>query len=838
MPGRKITSLITVILFVTQTAAYSAPVSLVTAPLQENSSFALPLDLPQSLGSVEETYAAPENSVTLIHIQDAHGSYEAQKNIRDILRTLAEQHKIKLIFVEGAQTALDPNLFHFFEDPSLNLKAADTLMRHGEFSGAEMFLLEQSFLKNKGTLRRLKLRASASVPEPRGSGLTTGYGIEQPDLYRHDLILFRKIMNKNETAAQFMAGLLLQTQILEDPIFTKELNTFMNAWKRHNEGGELLRYAGFLAKQAAKHLDLNLRDPANQDTYPVLIRMLQLKKVQSGLDSGKIEKEKAAILEALKSKLDTESYENLKALGSPASEKSRTNPRYLLEKIAEQAKDSGFSFTNYPHFSLFAACLIFKHEITSQQLFKEMDSLADQLFEVLPKTVAEKELLLLVRNLAKLKKLFSLELSREEYESVQKAPYAFKPSILIEKIQELAAGSRSKVSPWADSQKSDADSRFEEALEFYRLAKERENFFLEKTLGEMEKRHETKAVLITGGFHTQGLQEIMKQKGISYALVSPKLSDAKESRDHYLKAMMGINERPEAAIDESQIALFMQLLPYAAQQNLAEKNHLDARTRFAAMVLLNLAHRHGKLAELRRIAAKTPQYSPYFTAASLGDENVTVQQAVKAVEETVPGLLRAHAQNTTPENFIRSNETAAFWRALHQLVMRKDRPSEKDIASSGLPAWTHERWQLFILDDRLDFAIRVDMGDTSYKFLEQKILELVLKINPQAAVLAPIAQRIPQPPKPRQKTYTRRSAMGTTGGNEYFETWLGWHTIRTQDDEQLMKVIEYIKRGEDIPEEEQRLPLRQVANRSQVRMFTVINPRKITPPQAPKKASG
>jgi|GEM_PF-2423858 len=1015
-PWKKSFSLVTAILFLTQTIAYSAPVSLLTPPLHTKfSSLELSLEIPKPLGQIEEIYQAPESTAAIIHIQDAHGSYEAQKNIRDILRTLVTQQNFKLILVEGAQTALEPNLFHFFKDSSLNLKAADTLMRHGEFSGAEMFLLEESFSKNAKTK-------------------TTGQGIEHPELYRHDLILFRKIMAEKDSAGELIIGLRNRLKILENHIFSKELNRFVNEWERHREEGSLIRYAGLLADHAEKHLGLNLRNPVNQGAYPALLRVLTLKEIQTGMDPKKIEQEKKSILEFLKGKIDEKLYAAFAALGAQSHDGHEENPRHLLEKISEQAEPSGFSFKAYPNFSLFAACSIFEHEITSQELFKEIDGLTDQLFEALTKTDSEKNLLLLIRNLAALKKLFSLELSREEYENILKAPYAFKPVSLTEKIRELAVSSRSKVIPWEGSQEATAVRHFEEALEFYRLARERENFFLKKALDEMKKRHETKAVLITGGFHTQGLQEIMKQKGISYALVSPKVGDAKESRVNYLKAMLGTNERPEASVEESQIALYMQLISHAAQQKLSEKSHIEARNRFAALVLWNLALRYKQLAEIRRIAREMPQYRPFLLeqaqanrqgqpdraadgglseparasgnslgkteqlvfvsphfppidldtlegeeevfdseihyqpflmreerlvlpymgnlryarqtleelvlnalragetitgtqnpsvrvamhayddaffrltveqpledasrldrlreihagfrdggtaflespkqdtgmasssvqrnngffnvakfmqetpvtliysyvpdrkilttilyfrlkrnapqAASLGDEEVPLQNAIKAVEETVPGLLAAHGRNLTTEDFIRSLETAVFWRALHQLNMHKGLPNEKDVADSGLPAWAHDLWQLFILDDRLDFAMRVDMGDTSYKFIEQKILELIQKINPQVAILAPIAQRIPQPKKLREKTYTRRSAMGTTGGNEYFETWLGWQTIRTQDDEKLMEVMEYIKRGEEIPADKQRLLPRQVSDRSQVRMFT------------------
>jgi len=50
----------------------------------------------------------------------------------------------------------------------------------------------------------------------------------------------------------------------------------------------------------------------------------------------------------------------------------------------------------------------------------------------------------------------------------------------------------------------------------------------------MKDQNKKKAVLVTGGFHTEGLSELFRERGISYVVVSPKITN-EFSREKYLK---------------------------------------------------------------------------------------------------------------------------------------------------------------------------------------------------------------------------------------------------------------------------------------------------------------
>ena len=62
------------------------------------------LSIPSQYGTVKEVFrpqAVPENSCTIIYIQDADCNYQAQKNMAQFLEYLVKEHSLKLIMVEG-----------------------------------------------------------------------------------------------------------------------------------------------------------------------------------------------------------------------------------------------------------------------------------------------------------------------------------------------------------------------------------------------------------------------------------------------------------------------------------------------------------------------------------------------------------------------------------------------------------------------------------------------------------------------------------------------------------------------------------------------------------------
>ena len=137
---------LTLVAFVMTQVVTPAPAYAAAAHYFPTEVSALPtfeISVPSTLGTVETLIQGTEN--TLVHIQTAHGNYEAQKSIQGILKHLRDNYGFNKILLEGSAHKLEPELLRLFpKDMRLTKKILDRLMRQAYVKGSEMFLLEEA----------------------------------------------------------------------------------------------------------------------------------------------------------------------------------------------------------------------------------------------------------------------------------------------------------------------------------------------------------------------------------------------------------------------------------------------------------------------------------------------------------------------------------------------------------------------------------------------------------------------------------------------------------------------------------------------------------------------
>ncbi|NTU50430.1 MAG: hypothetical protein HGA87_06090, partial [Desulfobulbaceae bacterium] len=73
---------------------------------------------------------------------------------------------------------------------------------------------------------------------------------------------------------------------------------------------------------------------------------------------------------------------------------------------------------------------------------------------------------------------------------------------------------------------------------FYQLADTRSRHFAGNLLKKMDEKHESLAVVITGGFHTNGMLEELRKKDIGYVSVKPRLTQ-QDAANPYFSLLQG-----------------------------------------------------------------------------------------------------------------------------------------------------------------------------------------------------------------------------------------------------------------------------------------------------------
>lgn len=522
---RGISYLILFFFIVNSTLGYAQGIDIEFFP--SNSEFSIPQDLGR-IKSIYDAHGEPgaRFAPTIIHIEDAHAQLDAQKKIESLLNFLKTKN-VETIFLEGAPKGeVSKNLLRFFKDDSLNQKISTKLLEKAYVSGPGNFLLKHHDKK--------KVRA---------------FGVENQKLYREHLESFRNVYQFQEKINQFLKKTRSALETKNSKLKNLELKKFLKEYFLFQQDQkDLLNHLSVLEEFSKKILQIDLRDSKSQIQYPMLVRFFKLKDLERTVNSIQsaeyrelTKKEKTKLIEWLKSnQLNSRFEKNFQEILSFNS--VRTTPlsaRAFLEHFYQTAQPKGFTFKDYPNLSKYFAQMILSQELDSELLFNEIHGMTDQLIDELAKNDEEKKLVRDFKEFFLLKKLLSLELTREEWSEISSLRDPKGRSNL--EIRQIAS-----VSPRNDKLIA---AVFSNATHFYELAEKREQVIFQNLMNTLRDRSQfpmnrdlslksqQAVVLVTGGFHSEGLHELFKKNNISFVSVTPKINQI-ESKDNYLRVIL------------------------------------------------------------------------------------------------------------------------------------------------------------------------------------------------------------------------------------------------------------------------------------------------------------
>lgn len=406
-------------------------VSAASAPLQASSvrsDIQTPAIAPE-LGTIEESWSGTSKK-TVLFIQDAHESIEAQRNISRLLLDLVDRGIIRTVYEEGYEGAVpaDP-YFAFLGDARLRRKISDFLLQRLWIGGAEYAYINRNTAD--GRPRDFRLIGADNVR----------LHLENIDAYRE------AAQYKLETAGD-LRRLRARFEVLAREHYPEELKEFIRQ-KDLFESGKL-NLIDYVSRAVRPVQDFE-RD------FPQLSALVRL----SGAGS----------------------------------------------EVPAKAAD-----------------------FDARVLFEELDRYESRLAESKLRSGTAREIYRHDRELRLLERLNSLAIPSEEFAIAKK----YLAEISTEKLGDFIAGEthRSLVL----SRIWERNIRF--ARRFYEKAGERDQSVraaLEKFRNESS---EDTAALVFGGFHKERIREILKSLGLSYVVVSPKISAINADEEQYYRAVM------------------------------------------------------------------------------------------------------------------------------------------------------------------------------------------------------------------------------------------------------------------------------------------------------------
>lgn len=548
----------TLFFFAFSTLGWALPEGgLVVALKPETPSAFLQIEIPEDLATVEEVYEAParQDSKLLLHVQDAHASYEAQVQIKKLLEYLRGKYGFQLFFAEGAIENLNPDYLKLFPEKDRNMQVADYLARRGELTGIEYFLLQS--------------------PDQ-----VEAVGIEKAELYRQNYEAFQKVYGKKNEADRELKTYGERLDLLASRIFSPDLRRVLAEWKKFEDGHrEFMPYVRQIAQEAKKVLNLDLESLFAQVEWPQITRLLVVQSMESDLNEAQAAKEKGRLVAFLKEKrVSAEVIDAIGKLGekrvvlNKLDEKQRRLedvPRYLLERLVEEAGPKGFYFHDYPAFSLQAGFQILQSELDSRVLFEEIDRIFQKILNELAQQEREKNLLELYKDLSLFAKLYHLELTRKEWDRTQYRKDWIRPEAFAGRLEKMTAElgpSLGNTQPLISAQV--LEELFPIACSFYDFAQQREAAFYQKIESTMNSRKIEKAILVTGGFHTDGIAQILREKSVNYGVLTPRMSGVIDNTN-YASVMM---EKHDQVFDVNTLNKIAMLQTPGAQREQGLKN--------------------------------------------------------------------------------------------------------------------------------------------------------------------------------------------------------------------------------------------------------------------------
>jgi len=444
------------------------------------------LQIPEQYGRIVDAYEGNSDK-TIIHIQDAHVHYEAQKNLAGILESLIRRNQLKLILVEGGNRRGELTSFRKLASKKARQEVAERYLQKGLLSGDEYLELVSDY------------------PMVR-------QGIEDTALYEENLRSFMEVDKFKKKVLESVEGLRRVVESLQRNLYSPAMLEFEKKREDYEaERMELVEYYQYLT---------SLKSP---EGYPHIGRLLEASHIEKEIDFDKVDDERDALIKLLTEKLNEDEM-GVFVDRSLAFKEGTLSQREYYEILKSLAVQKEVSFKDAQNLEKYITYLSLYGGIHHSELFKEGDRLEDAIRESLVRSEDERQLVSISKHLDLLANLFQLRISPDDFAAYRDNRLRFSVKAFLPFLERKVTEHKLAVSVPEDAASIDPYTRTLD--QFYAIAQKRDLAFIENSLKEMEKEGVHVAVLKTGGFHTPGLTHILKDKGISYIVIAPRITEA------------------------------------------------------------------------------------------------------------------------------------------------------------------------------------------------------------------------------------------------------------------------------------------------------------------------
>src|SRR3989339_128201 len=518
-------AIVTVTCFIVSSIAGPA-IAQVSQVAEENRKYAQVFDdfvLPYTAARITgASYSASPRVV--IQIQDLHCHGEVQRNINRVLSLVNEKYPVSKIYLGGAYGSVDTSWLNAISDKEMRQAVVESLVDQGKLTGVEYFSASGN-----------------SVPV---------MGLEDKDIYNANLLRLGRILDSQADVDKALSGIELELARLKARYYNpKQKALDILSAKYRKEEVKTNDFYRELKKLGDKN-GLDIYEYRNMTAF------LGLMELEKELNYKRISRQLQEFIITLKQRLPYDAY---KVLLEKMNDFSRLDELYVYLIKLDRDFKLGLSNT-FPNLSTFFAYIDASQKVNPVNLVNEERRFVRELQKKLSANATEKEVVFIADFYSTLAEYYTNRLTAEDYEYYLKNEREFK--VLWSK--------------YSDSYYLSGLEPFNAILNDYYVANiERNRRFVKNILSASDTPAGTEAspyvnsvsetlkslknateidIVVTGGFHTLGLSELLAEKNISYLVITPNVTkDTKYASDVYnalakqqFKVLLG-EERPSTS---------------------------------------------------------------------------------------------------------------------------------------------------------------------------------------------------------------------------------------------------------------------------------------------------
>jgi len=434
---------------------------------------------------VRDNFDGDPSHQKILLIQDVHLNLEAQRNVAQGLLNLFEAKKVELVALEGASGKFDFRPYRNSPDKELTGNIADAFLREGWIGGPSY------------------AGVTSEVEPP------VYMGVDDMDHYQRNVsaILLAEKERKRARTILFEEGKRLARQKLQS--YHPKLIELDSLYSRYLDGrldmGEYL--TALLDRTSDSEETSKLKQNGDVANF------LKAYRLEKSINFALAEKERRDVFKKLAQKLDNKGGAELIELTSLLRGGELTVAEFY-RKLVSILSQYGFSLDENPAFKEYTSYVLASDAIKADDLLSKVEEFSIDILLSRADSPEEKRLIRESRRLYLVKRLIEFTLTPDEWDeyktTVPSSSFLVPgPNSLNSRNQE--PGTRNVFNLGA----------FES---FYREAEVRSERMAENLFSVMPTRQDKMAVLFTGGFHTPQITRILRERGMSYMVVSPKIT--------------------------------------------------------------------------------------------------------------------------------------------------------------------------------------------------------------------------------------------------------------------------------------------------------------------------